>query len=142
MKTRLQLLMLMCFGIFISYGQHTFINSKLNNLELEVKTNSISELTSFEWDKSIAHFIELEPKTDIKLSFLLKKPDVKYLQIKDAFKSAKKNKDIHIKHKISLGRKNKIKQYTFVVNGKADDIEEMLSLIKDHIDFLKQNISS
>mgnify|MGYP006991275495 FL=1 len=142
MKTRLQLLMLMCFGIFISYGQHTFVNSKINNLGLEVKTNRISELTSFEWDKSIAHFIELEPKTDVKLSFSVKKPGVKYLQIKDAFKSTEKNKDIHINYEISLGRKNKIKQYTFVVNGKADDIEEMLSLIKDHIDFLKQNISS
>lgn len=133
--------MLMCFGIFISYGQHTFINSKLNNLELEVKTNSISKLTSFEWDKSIAHFIELEPKTDVMLSFSLKKPDVKYLQIKDAFKNAEKNKDIHINYEINLGRKNKIKQYTFVVNGKADDIEEMLSLIKDHIAFLRQHIN-
>jgi hypothetical protein len=138
MKTRLSVILII-FGLCISYGQSKIkikYKSNYTNNEMSVITNDFNKLKDFDWYKTM-DFYNIQEEKKVTLSFTVKRPK-KFNKILDDYSQLEKEEGISVDYKLDYSnkRENKVRKYTFTIHGKSSKVEELIGIIKSHIDHI------
>ena len=138
MKTRISVILII-FGLYMSYGQSKIIskyNSNYSNSEMSVITNDFNKLKDFDWYRTM-DFFNIQEEKKVTLSFTIKRPKG-FNKILDDFSQLEKEEGITVDYKFdySKRKKNKVRKYTFTIHGKSSKVENLIGIIKSHINHI------
>lgn len=123
----------------MSYGQSKikikYISNYINN-EMSVITNDFNKLKDFDWYRAM-DFYNIKEEKKVTLSFTVKRPK-KFNKILDDYSQLEKEEGVSVDYKLDYSnkRENKVRKYTFTIHGKSSKAEELIGIIKSHINHI------